>query len=79
MTTATKLPLIEEKIKAYKNTLTSIEITPIRDIALMMGTRPIAYVNDSIWPIAEFKREYMRRLKYRILELESINQSSEAK
>ena len=68
-----------EKIKAYKNTLKTLELSPIQDVVLMMGTRPAAYVCDAVYPVAEFKKEYMRRLKYRILELESINQSNIAK
>ena len=61
----------QEKAKRLKGTLAYIEISPLRQVRLMFGTIDMLPICDEIYPIADIKKEYLRRLKYRILELEN--------
>jgi hypothetical protein len=62
---------IQEKIRRLKHTLSFIEISKLHEIRLMFGTLQMLPICDSVYPIAEIKQEYMKRLKYSILEHES--------
>jgi hypothetical protein len=61
---------LEAILKRVKSTYSYLENTPIKDIYLMAGTRTAVAVCNSIFSIAEFKKEYMEKLKYRAIELE---------
>ena len=62
---------VQERVKRLKRTLAYIEISPLRQVRLMFGTIDMLPICDEIYPIADIKKEYLRRLKYRILELEN--------
>ena len=62
---------LQERVKRLKRTLAYIEISPLRQVRLMFGTIDMLPICDEIYPIADIKKEYLRRLKYRIIESEN--------
>ena len=60
---------IMKKLIRMRETYKKLALGDVRDIHLMLGSRSPVAICDEIFPIAEIKKEYMRRLKYRILEL----------
>jgi hypothetical protein len=60
-----------EKLTRIKAKLLNLEISDLKEVRLMFGTIEMTNVCDDIYPITEIKKEYMRRLKYRAIELEN--------
>ncbi len=62
---------LQERVKRLKRTLAYIEISPLRQVRLMFGTIDMLPICDEIYPIADIKKEYLRRLNYKIIESEN--------
>lgn len=58
-----------EKIARYEKTLTTLRISDVKEIRLMFGNVEHVLVNDKIFPLADIKRDYMKAIKGRIIEL----------
>jgi len=58
-----------EKIDRYEKTLTTLRISDVKEVRLMFGTMEHLLVNDKIFPLADIKRDYMKAIKGRIIEL----------
>lgn len=62
---------IEDQLYRHKCTLSNLRNSHAKQIRLMIGDFTPVVICDSVFPTEEFKREYMRRLNYRIIELEN--------
>lgn len=62
---------LQGKLGRIKGKLLLLEISDVKEVRLMFGTIDMTTVCDEIYPITEIKKEYMRRLKYRAIELEN--------
>jgi hypothetical protein len=62
---------LTEKLKRVKAKHSNLDISDVKEVRLMFGSIQMVIVCDDIYPIAEIKKEYMRRLKYRAIELEN--------
>jgi len=62
---------LETQIHRHKCTLANLRNSHAKQIRLMIGDFTPVVICDSIFSTAEFKKEYMRRLSYRIIELEN--------
>ncbi len=60
---------LNEKLARLRATYKKLSQGDVRNIHLMLGTHLLVAICDDLYPIAEIKKEYLRRLKYRILEL----------
>ncbi len=65
------IPEIEATIERLKATYCSLNASHAKQIRIMVGDFTPVVVCDSIYPTAEIKKEYLRRIKYRIIELQS--------
>ena len=61
----------EVVIKRLKDTVSLLNASHAKQIRIMVGDYSPIVVCDSIFPTAEIKKEYLRRIKYRIIELQS--------
>jgi len=62
---------IETTINRLKATHSWLSLSSVKQTRLMIGDFTPVVVCDSIYPTAEIKKEYLRRIKYRIIELQS--------
>jgi len=62
---------LQKQIFRYKCTLANLKNSHAKQIRIMIGDFTPVVVCDSIFPTEEFKREYMKRLNYLIIELEN--------
>lgn len=62
---------LQEKVKRLKRSATYIEISNLHEVRLMFGTIDMLPICDEIYPIADIKKEYLRRLNYKIIESEN--------
>ena len=62
---------IQEKITRLKRSQVTLEMTSLKEVRLMFGTVSMTMICDEIWPISEIKKEYLRRIHYRIIELQN--------
>jgi hypothetical protein len=62
---------IEVSIKRLKDTYSLLNVSHAKQIRIMVGDYSPLVVCDSIYPTSEIKKEYLRRIKYRIIELQS--------
>ncbi|MCX6222451.1 MAG: hypothetical protein NTZ69_15880 [Bacteroidia bacterium] len=60
---------LREKLDRYERRLYTLKASDVREVRLMFGTISHMLINDEIFPIAEFKRNYMQAIKSRIIEL----------
>lgn len=61
---------IEKSIARLRGTQSLLNTSHAKQLRLMIGDYSPVVVCDSIYPVAEFKKEYLRRIKYRIIELQ---------
>lgn len=69
-TTLKAIDDIEKTIDRLKRTYTNLNVSHAKQIRLMIGDFTPIVICDSIFPTKEFKKEYLRRIRYRIIELE---------
>lgn len=62
---------IKEKITRFKRSRVTLEMSNLKEVRLMFGTVSMTMICDEVWPIAEIKKEYLRRIHYRIIELQN--------
>jgi len=62
---------LEVAIKRLKDTYSLLNVSHAKQIRIMVGDYSPLVVCDSIYPTTEIKKEYLRRIKYRIIELQS--------
>lgn len=60
---------LREKLDRYERSLYTLKASDLREIRLMFGTMSHMIICDEIFPIAEFKRNYIQAIKARIIEL----------
>jgi hypothetical protein len=60
---------LREKLDRYERSLFTLKASDVKEIRMMFGTVAHSLVCDEIFPIAQFKREYMQAIKSRIIEL----------
>jgi len=60
---------IQESIARYEKTLVTLRVSDVKEVRLMFGTLEHVIVNDKIFPIAKLKRDYMKAIESRIVEL----------
>ncbi|MBV5327216.1 MAG: hypothetical protein JZU65_06180 [Chlorobium sp.] len=60
---------VKEKLDRYERTLVTLKGSDVKEVRLMHGSIAHTIVNDEIFPIAELKRNYMKAIKERIIEL----------
>jgi len=76
MTTATLSKItdkkeIANKIERLSRTVVTVEMSSLKEVRLMFGTISMTPICDDIWSITDIKKEYLRRVKYRIIELKN--------
>ena len=73
MTTATlsKVDEITDQIDRLKKTECTLKNSAIRQLRMMVGDFTPMVISDSIFPTAEFKKEYLKRISFRIFELQT--------
>ena len=70
-TAPSELKELIQKIERYERTLVTLKNNNLQEVRLMFGTVAMTTICDEIYPIAELKRDYMRTIKYRIIELKN--------
>ena len=68
MNSPTELEL-REKLDRYERSLVTLKASDVKEIRMMFGSVAHMLVCDEIFPIAQFKREYIQAIKSRIIEL----------
>lgn len=68
---------LQNKIERLSRTVVTVELSSLKEVRLMFGTISMTPICDEIWSITDIKKEYLRRVKYRIIELK--NQLTELK
>lgn len=60
---------LRAKLDRYERSLATLKASDLKEIRLMFGTISHTIVCDEIFPIAQFKRDYIQAIKSRIIEL----------